>query len=123
MKRLLVVLLTILTLPAIAQHEVIKLNSGWKAKKAIDVLVDGTVVSGKDFKLYDWMEAVVPGTVLTTLLHNQKVPDPFFGMNNEQIPDIYNTGADYYTYWFYNQFNLPDLKEGEQVWLRFRGIN
>src|SRR5659263_701303 len=115
MKRLLVVLLTILALPAIAQHEVIKLNSGWKAKKAIDVLVDGTVVSGKDFKLYDWMEAVVPGTVLTTLLHNQKVPDPFFGMNNELIPDIYNTGADYYTYWFYNQFNLPDLKEGEQV--------
>jgi len=123
MQRLFVVMLTILTLPAIAQREVIKLNSGWKAKKAIDVLVDGTVVSGKDFKLYDWMEAVVPGTVLTTLLHNQKVPDPFFGMNNEQIPDIYNTGADYYTYWFYNQFNLPYLKDGEQVWLKFRGIN
>ena len=123
MKRLLIVLLTILTLPAIAQQEVIKLNSGWKAKKAIDVLVDGTVITGKDFKLYDWMEAVVPGTVLTTLLHNQKVPDPFFGMNNELIPDIYTTGADYYTYWFYNQFNIPELKDGEQVWLKFRGIN
>ena len=59
MRRLLIALFTFLTLPVIAQHEAIKLNSGWKAKKAIDVLVDGTVVTGKDFKLYDWMDAVV----------------------------------------------------------------
>ncbi len=31
-KRLLVVSLTILTLQAIAQHELIKLNSGWNIK-------------------------------------------------------------------------------------------
>ncbi len=112
-----------LSFQGIGQHEVIKLNSAWRAKKAGDVLVDGTVVSGKDFKFYDWMEAVVPGTVLTTLLHNQKVPDPFFGMNNELIPDIYQTGADYYTYWFYNGFELPEINRGDQVWLKFRGIN
>jgi len=123
MQRLLVLLLTIFSLQCLAQREEIKLSSGWKAKKAIDVLVDGTVVTGHDFQLYDWMEAVVPGTVLTTLLHNKKVPDPFFGMNNELIPDIYHVGADYYTYWFYNQFNFSELKEGEQVWLKFRGIN
>ena len=44
-------------------------------------------------------------------------------MNNEQIPDIYQTGADYYTYWFCNEFKVPDLQVGEQVWLKFRGIN
>jgi len=113
----------ILTIQAFSQHDLIKLNSGWKAKKAVEVVVDGTVISGKDFKFYDWMDAVVPGTVLTTLLHNQKVPDPFFGMNNELIPDIYETGADYYTYWFFDEFKVPELKEGEQVWLKFRGIN
>ncbi len=118
-----VILLSLISFQAISQHDIIKLNSGWKARKAIDIVVDGTIISGKDYQLYDWMEAVVPGTVLTTLLHNQKVPDPFFGMNNEMIPDIYQVGADYYTYWFYNQFKAPEFKVGEEVWLKFRGIN
>jgi mannosylglycoprotein endo-beta-mannosidase len=118
----LIFFLILVSLQTIAQVE-IKLNSGWKAKKAIDLTVDGTVITGKDFQFYDWMDAVVPGTVLTTLLHNQKIPNPFFGMNNEQIPDISQTGAGYYTYWFFNSFSLPDLKAGEQVWLKFRGIN
>jgi len=116
-------LLLVFSVQVIAQNDIIKLNTGWRAKKAMDVVVDGTVISSKDFQLYDWMDAVVPGTVLTTLLHNQKVPDPFYGMNNELIPDIYKTGADYYTYWFLDQFVAPELKEGKQVWLKFRGIN
>lgn len=106
-----------------AQESVLKLHSGWKAKKASEVLVDGTVITSKDFQFYGWMDAVVPGTVLATLLHNQKIPDPFFGMNNEQIPDIHQSGAANYTYWFYNPFTIPELKAGEHVWLKFRGIN
>ncbi len=119
----LILLMAVASLQTIAQPKAFKLNSGWKAKKAIEINVDGTVISGKNFQFYDWMEAVVPGTVLTTLLHNNKIPDPFFGMNNTLIPDIHAVGEDYYTYWFYNQFNLPELKNGEQVWLKFRGIN
>ena len=106
-----------------AQPNVIKLNTGWIAKKANEINVDGTVITGKSFQFYDWMDAVVPGTVLATLLHNKKVPDPFFGMNNKLIPDISNSGNEYYTYWFYNQFEIPPLKNGEKVWLKFRGIN
>jgi len=106
-----------------AQTQEILLHQGWKAKRAFEVPVDGTVISSPEFKLYDWMEAVVPGTVLTTLLHNKKVPDPFYGLNNELIPDIYETGAEYYTFWFLNRFSAPVLKPGQQVWLKFRGIN
>ncbi len=69
------------------------------------------------------MDAVVPGTILTTLLHNKQIPDPFFGMNNNLIPDVYETGRDYYTYWFYNEFQTPDIRDGQEVWLNFRGIN
>ena len=69
------------------------------------------------------MEAVVPGTVLTTLLHNHLVPDPFVGLNNNEIPDIHDVGRDYYTYWFYTELPKLDVKKGEQVWLNFRGIN
>ncbi|HSN09438.1 MAG TPA: glycoside hydrolase family 2 TIM barrel-domain containing protein, partial [Hanamia sp.] len=64
----------------------------------------------------------VPGTVLTTMLNDKMIPDPFYGMNNKKSPDIYDTGRDYYTYWFVNNFS-EKAKEGEQVWLNFRGIN
>ena len=117
------ILILTTTLASFAQTQEILLDEGWIAKRASEVPVDGTVVSSSEFKFYDWMEALVPGTVLTTLLHNKKVPDPFFGLNNELIPDIYNTGAEYYTFWFQNQFSLPELKPGAQVWLKFRGIN
>jgi len=118
---LLLIILT--TTILVAQNNEILLNQGWKAKRVNEVTVDGTVISSPDFEFYDWMEAIVPGTVLTTLLHNKKVPDPFFGMNNELIPDIYETGADYYTFWFQNNFYLPHLKPNQHAWLKFRGIN
>lgn len=122
-KVILLILLIAIAGQSIAQESVIKLHSGWKAKKASEVLVDGTAITGKNFQFYDWMDAVVPGTVLTTLLHNQNVPDPFFGMNNELIPDIYQTGVGEYTYWFYNEFQFPEGQPDQQVWLNFRGIN
>ncbi len=51
------------------------------------------------------------------------IPDPFYGMNNEKIPDIYNVGSDYYTYWFVKDFSEKITGPEEQVWLHFRGIN
>jgi hypothetical protein len=117
------VLLFSMALVSLAQAQEIILDEGWKAKRASEVTVDGTVVSSPEFELYDWMDARVPGTVLTTLLENRKVPDPFFGLNNELIPDIYDTGPGYYTFWFLKRFTLDDLKAGEEVWLKFRGIN
>jgi mannosylglycoprotein endo-beta-mannosidase len=56
----------------------ILLHDGWKAKRASEIPVDGTVISLPDFDLVGWMDAVVPGTVLTTLLYNHVFPDPFF---------------------------------------------
>ncbi|MCK3683607.1 glycoside hydrolase family 2 TIM barrel-domain containing protein [Maribellus sp. YY47] len=123
-KRFFTLLLLIgLAFSSFAQKSEIILNSNWKAKRAGEVTVDGTIISSSDFKLFDWLDATVPGTVLTTLLNNNKVPDPFFGMNNELIPDIYEVGSEYYTFWFLNNFELPPLKPGQQVWLKFRGIN
>ncbi|MGV8095054.1 MAG: glycoside hydrolase family 2 protein [Mangrovibacterium sp.] len=121
--KLLIVIILLFSIQVFPQNKTFRLHSGWKAKKASEVTVDGTVISGKDFKLYDWIDAVVPGTVLTTLLHNHKIPDPFFGMNNTLIPDISEAGPSHYTYWFLNEFETEPLKEGDQVWLKFRGIN
>ena len=124
MPKLICLILIFITVnTSFAQTQEILLDEGWKAKRVLEVPVDGTIVSSPEFELYDWMEAVVPGTVLTTLLHNRKVPDPFFGLNNELIPDIGEIGAEYYTFWFLKRFTLPELKQGEQVWLKCRGIN
>jgi len=107
----------------LAQNVEISLPDNWKAKRATDLTVDGSIISGSEYKPEGWIDALVPGTILTTLLHNHIIPDPFFGMNNNLIPDVYATGRDYYTYWFYNEFETPALKSGEEVWLNFRGIN
>ncbi len=114
---------TLLSLTVQGQQSSYLLNENWKAKRATDVLADGCEITGSDFRFSGWTDAVVPGTVLTTLLHNGQIPDPFYGMNNNLIPDVYNTGRDYYTYWFCNEFETPEIKEGQEVWLNFRGIN
>ncbi|WP_316735469.1 glycoside hydrolase family 2 protein [Pedobacter aquatilis] len=112
-------ILVAFTLKAQQRYE---LNSGWFCANVKEVNGNGTQISKENFVTSGWMPATVPGTVLTTLLNNNKVPDPFYGMNNEKIPDIYKTGNDHYTYWFVKDFNEKALGS-EQVWLQFRGIN
>jgi len=116
-------LLILSTTYLLAQNASYLLHDGWKARKANEVLMDGTEITGPAFKPAGWLDAVVPGTVLTTLLKNELIPDPFFGMNNNLIPDVHDIGRDHYTYWFYKEFDTPDLSEGQEVWLNFRGIN
>ena len=100
-----------------------ELNSGWLCMPASKVKAPGTEISGAAFSMAQWKNAVVPGTVLTTMLANKEVPDPFFGMNNKLIPDIYDVGREYYTYWFAKDFKEPVAGGDGQVWLKFRGIN
>ncbi|WP_276482861.1 glycoside hydrolase family 2 protein [Paraflavitalea pollutisoli] len=100
-----------------------ELHSGWQYAMINTVSVKGDELSRPGFSLKGWRAATVPGTVLTNMLHHQKVPDPFYGMNNERIPDIYHTGRDYYTAWFVNNFREARPVNGQQVWLDLRGVN
>lgn len=125
------------SLPAISQHptqllngngQKTELNSGWFFKKATELSAGKTLGKWGEAgqKLKDWEPATVPGTILTSLLNNKKIPDPFYAMNNNRIPDIFNTGRDYYTYWFVKDFQLSDisdLKKGDQYFLHLRGVN
>lgn len=99
------------------------LHSGWFARRADEVKVDGNRLSAAPFETAGWLPARVPGTVLTTLLKNNLYPAPEFGVNNELIPDIYETGNDFYTYWFVCQFNIEQIPANRILWLNFRGIN
>jgi hypothetical protein len=109
-------------LPLAAQSQY-ELNSGWQCNNIAKVTVKGEALSAPSYKLSGWLPATVPGTVLTTLLNNKLVPDPFYGMNNQQIPDIYTTGRDHYTYWFVKDFTEQKAGADGQVWVHFRGVN
>ena len=119
---LLIFLISFLYLPESKAQSSNELNSGWKCAPVDSIKFDGYKISKSGFNINNWMSATIPGTVLTTLLNNKKVPDPFFGMNNEQIPDIYKTGRDYYTYWFVKDFK-EQVGPDDQVYLDFRGVN
>ena len=99
----------------------------WKMMKAGDIADPGEKVSLSDYPTTNWLPAIVPGTVLNSLVYNQKYPEPYYGINNKieskLIPDISETGRDFYTYWFRTEFTVPKSFEGKHVWLQLDGIN
>ncbi|MBU2997086.1 glycosyl hydrolase [Cellulophaga baltica] len=115
-------LIAFISISIVYAQEQYELNSNWYCNPINETNVDGYEISKKSYPINDWMPATVPGSVLTSLLNNEKVPDPFYGMNNDDIKDIYDTGRDYYTYWFVKDFK-EKANKGEKVWLKFRGIN
>jgi mannosylglycoprotein endo-beta-mannosidase len=100
-----------------------ELNTGWRCQAIANVKDQGELISDPAYPLASWQPAIVPGTVLTSQIANKQVPDPFFGMNNKLIPDIYNTGRDYYTYWFAKDFKEAIPTRDNQVYLNLRGVN
>ncbi len=100
-----------------------ELDSGWVCMNLRNVHSTGEELSNPSLPLSGWLPATVPGTVLTTLVNNKLAPDPFYGMNNRQIPDIYDAGREMYTYWFVRNFREESPRGNKQVWLRLRGVN
>lgn len=99
----------------------------WKMIKAGDATDPGEKISLSNYATANWMPAIVPGTVLNSLVYNQKYPEPYYGINNKieskLIPDISQTGRDFYTYWFRTDFTVPQSFKGKTVWLQLDGIN
>ena len=76
----------------------------------------------------NWLPAIVPGTVLNSLVFNGVYPEPYYGLNNKLssnlIPDLHRAGRDFYTYWFRTEFDLNKAEhEGKRTWLQLDGIN
>src|SRR5215213_8019394 len=73
---------------------------GWKLIEAPKMDADGALISSAGFKMAGWMEATVPGTVLTTLVDRGVYPDPDYGLNNFAIPESLNKQD----YWYRTEF-------------------
>ncbi|KMZ56481.1 Mannosylglycoprotein endo-beta-mannosidase, family GH2, partial [Zostera marina] len=115
-----------------------KLDSGWIAARSTDISLTGvqltttnppelptittTTPPQRKSSSSSWIEASVPGTVLGTLLKNKLIPDPFYGLNNETIIDIADSGREYYTFWFFKTFECK-LSQNQYLDIKFRAIN
>lgn len=96
------------------------LAGGWRLLEAPKVSADGSTISQIGFKTDGWLEATVPGTVLTTLVNRGVYPDPDYGLNNLAIPETLNKQD----YWYRTEFNLPASLAGHRRFtLNFYGIN
>jgi glycosyl hydrolase family 2/Ig-like domain-containing protein len=100
-------------------------SSGWELQDSAKVSETGSgagaVISKLDYKTQGWYPAVVPGTVLTTLVKNGVYPEPLYGENNrpDRIPETLNKT----TYWYRTVAEIPAAYRGRHVWLNLDGIN
>ncbi len=99
----------------------------WLMKKAGEVTDRPEDLSLAGYGTTGWAKAIVPGTVLNSLVNNGVYPEPYFGLNNKitngLIPDLSKAGRDFYTYWFRAEFNSVPKGKGERVWMQADGVN
>ncbi|MFC5865141.1 sugar-binding domain-containing protein [Acidicapsa dinghuensis] len=103
----------------------VPVTSGWQMQDAAKVPEKGTGagarISRTSYKPKDWYDAVVPGTVLTTLVKNGVYPEPLYGENNrpDRIPESLNKTS----YWYRTVVDVPAAYRGRHVWLNLEGVN
>lgn len=91
----------------------------WRLRPAPEVAASPEKIAAAGFDASAWYPAVVPGTVLTTLIARGVYPDPAFGLNNLAIPESLNKQD----YWYRTTFVAPPLAPGQHARLDFNGIN
>ncbi|ULT41909.1 beta galactosidase jelly roll domain-containing protein [Niabella defluvii] len=100
-------------------------SDSWSMKQYSEA--GGGEVSSPGYRADGWLPAIVPGTVLNSLVYNKVYPEPYYGDNNRRsrglIPDLHDAGAEFYHYWFRKTFKVPATFTGKKLWLKLHGIN
>jgi beta-mannosidase len=97
------------------------LSSGWKIQDSAKISHSGAELSKAGFAGGTWLNATVPGTVLTSLVNAGVYPEPLFGENNR--PDKTPDSLCRTSWWYRNEFNVPADYAGKNIFLNFMGIN
>jgi hypothetical protein len=95
------------------------LSGGWKLAAAPDVHASPAAIAFPGFDTKAWMPAIVPGTVLTSMIAAGVYPDPDYGLNNLDIPELLNRQD----YWYRAAFAAPKETADHHLRLVFDGIN
>lgn len=99
---------------------VLSLDGGdWRVQRASAVKYPGEVVALAGYPIKDWIPATVPGTVLTSYVNANAVPDQNFDNNL-----TYTSESFFYSDFYYRrEFKLPDSFKGKRIFLNLDGIN
>jgi beta-galactosidase/beta-glucuronidase len=91
----------------------------WRLRPGPQVADDGKTLSVPGYRDREWLAAVVPGTVLTTMIARGVYPDPDYGLDNLAIPDSLSRQD----YWYRSEFDAPAALRDREATLVFNGIN
>jgi exo-1,4-beta-D-glucosaminidase len=95
------------------------LSDLWYIQSSEKAKGTGEQISRPGFKVDTWYPAVVPSTVLGTLVENNVYGDIFFGKNLDKVP----TAPFEAPWWYRKEFTVPGGPGLTHTWLEFDGIN
>jgi exo-1,4-beta-D-glucosaminidase len=110
--------------PAFAQQnkwmvQNIELKNKWKIQSSEKIAAGGKEISSANTNTQNWYPALVPGSVLGSLVADSVYKNIFFGRNLEKIPS-----AQFDVPWWYRTtFTIPEIHQGQISRLQFNGIN
>lgn len=100
-------------------NSVYSIESGWELTDNMTNLLGPVSVFNDAASSNGWSDAIVPGTVLTSLVASGKYSDPYFGLNNLSITDSLCRKD----WWYRTTFETPVNEKDKLAWLLFNGIN
>jgi len=95
------------------------ISDGWELAAAKQINSTGPEITRAAYSTDSWMNATVPGTILTTLVNRGYYPDPLYGLNNLSIPDTLCRTD----WWYRTVLPLPAGTENKRIQLILNGIN
>src|SRR5882762_11315095 len=120
----------------VAKTSKLSLTDGWSLQSSSKVDQSGEVLSKSALHTKNWYQVNVPTTVVSALVKQKVLPNPFFGMPLRQFPAVTDPiGANFSnipmqpdspyapSWWYRKTFSLPLSYKGKTIWLNFRGIN
>jgi len=100
--------------------EVRQITENWKMQSSEKIIAENEAsISRTEFSADEWLDAVVPGTVLGGIATHGVIEDPYFGKNMQNISKQKFKSP----WWYRTVFNLDADDLEKNISLRFNGIN
>jgi len=112
------------------------LHSDWRLESSCKLTAKPEALSLPGFDDSKWHPAIVPGTVVGSLVADKTLPDPNYGKNLNSFPgaftnnkiqaanlDMPASSPFRCSHWFRTEFATPAASANRIVWLHFLGIN
>jgi exo-1,4-beta-D-glucosaminidase len=112
------------------------LHSNWRLESSCKLAAKAEAVSLPGFDDSKWHPALVPGTVVGSLVADKTLPDPNYGLNLKSFPGAFNDNKKQAanldmpadspfrcSHWFRTEFATPAAYANRAIWLHFLGIN